>query len=102
MKVSEPGLLGSARPSVETVLTDQSRIAEELAVAVESEGIRPWLERVRVLLNARSVSMSPVGDTPIVQERVAVGFPSSEIHLSKDDLLRQGAVAVQAPKLGPN
>jgi hypothetical protein len=102
MKASEPDLLGSAEPRAETVTADHSRIYEKLAVAVESESLRSWLERVRVLLNARSASLFPAGEKPLIEQGVSTGTANPRIALPRDDIFQKGAAATAVPELGAN
>ena len=50
-----------------------SRICEKLAVAVETEGFSSWLERIRVLLNARSISLFRSASCRLLRSGVSAG-----------------------------
>ena len=101
MKASEPDLL-CADPCAEAVAAESSRIYERLATAVETEGFRSWLERVRALLNARSLSLVPAGDLPLVDDCVSVGAGSPELRTTIHGTFQKRVVATPTAELGPS
>jgi hypothetical protein len=101
MKASEPDLL-CADPCAEAVAAESSRIFERLATAVETEGFRCWLERVRALLNARSLSLVPAGDLPLIDDWVSVGAGSPELRATIHGTFQKRVVATPAAELGPS
>jgi multidrug resistance efflux pump len=102
MKASEPDMLCSAVPRSEAGAAENNRISERLAIAVETEGLRSWLERVRVLLNARSLSLNPAGDLPLVEDCVSVGANNPELRTIIDGTFQKRVVATPAAELGPS